>query len=672
MADAKRPNIKLPDGYENEEAFLTEMRDLFADDELSDLLNARAGTEDLQFLAGEQWDQAVKAKREGELKPVLTINRLPAFVAQVVGRRKLNETQVKIVPDASGKREVAKVREGLVRSIQKQSRATFAYDNAMIGAVACGIGNFQLALEYENDDVWDQCIRVKPILDHFSVVWDRMMTDPTGADASRCFVLDTMTWGDFNERFPWATPADVAQTRFNGEVSNTAWFTKADVRVVSYWRMRSEKRTLALMLDNTTQDITDKDVESDPELFANIAQRPDGAPFIREVDKPHAEMYLCSGLDVLEGPYRLPLDRVPVFRVPGWELRIGQQVHRWGIVRHMKDPQRLHNYWRSVLAEKIMRSPKATWVASDTSVAGREAEWRASGTSNDPLLIWNAESGQKPERSDPIQVESALIEQIAVTTQDLKDVSNIHEANLGMPSNEVSGKAINARVAVSDTGTAIYQDNIAKAIEECGRVMNDLIPIVYDTPRIVQVIGEDSQEMMQAIGAVADGEHLDITQGKYSVSAITGRSYATKREEAAESMMALAQAIPQVYGVAADLIVSAMDWPDADKIAARLKRAIPPNLLSPAEMSPEEQQAAQQQGEQSQQAATLAAQEQAAKIIKTGADAALSTARANNYTQQANAIPTRTQNETVRTASEATSRELRDHLAVVDTAVPGR
>jgi hypothetical protein len=32
---------------------------------------------------------------------------------------------------------------------------------------------------------------------------------------------------------------------------------------------------------------------------------------MREVKKRYAEMYICSGLDVLEGPYRLDISRVP-------------------------------------------------------------------------------------------------------------------------------------------------------------------------------------------------------------------------------------------------------------------------------------------------------------------------------------------------------------------------
>ena len=44
-----KPKIKLPKGYENEWAFLDEMRKIFADNTGADRLNREASLEDLRF-----------------------------------------------------------------------------------------------------------------------------------------------------------------------------------------------------------------------------------------------------------------------------------------------------------------------------------------------------------------------------------------------------------------------------------------------------------------------------------------------------------------------------------------------------------------------------------------------------------------------------------------------
>jgi hypothetical protein len=667
--EVKRPKIKLPPEYADEQEFLHEMRDQFGQDESFDYNNRVAGIEDSEFVVGEQWEDNVKSARIARRKPVLTINRIPAFVAQVMGSRIQNETVIKVLPDNGGTKDVAKVREGLMRSIQKTSRAEQAYDNALLGAIVCGIGNFQIELDYESDEVWDQSIRIARIPDHFAVLWDRSMTEPTGSDATRCFVIESMPYDTYMALYPWATPTSVISDRMPAEIANTTWYGEVDVRIVSYWTIRKRKRTIAMLNTGATVDVTD---ENRAEILLNVAQRPDGTPMIRDVMRSYACMYRCSGADVLEGPYELPISRVPVFRVPGWEIRVGSIMHRWGLVRNMKDPQRLHNYWRSAIAERIMQSPKNVWVASDTAVAGREKKWRDSHRSDDPLLIWNAESGQKPEPQPPVQVEQALIAQAEITSQDMKDVSNIHEANLGMPSNEVSGAAINARVRVSDTGTAIFNANLSKAIEECGRVANELVPVVYDTARVIKVMGDDSQQYMQAINDTTNPQSVDITAGKYSVTVSTGPSYATKRIEAAESMMALAQAMPQTFAQAPDILVESLDWPGSDKLAARFRKLLPPGVLSPNEQTPETQaaQAGQQQAQQVQQQLVLSKAQ--TDNAKAQSETALNFARAQNYATQARAIEPKIQNETLRTASETASRELHDHLATIELAHPVR
>lgn len=668
-----KPAVKLPDDYANEADFLSEMRKLFYDDVQFDRMNRDAALEDLRFLVGDQWDDLVRQRRELARKPVLTVNRLPAFVAQVIGNRRLNEASIKVLPDNGGSKGIAKVREGLMRSIQKISRAELAYDKALEGQVVCGIGNFQVCLDYDSDDAFDQSIRIKAINDHLSVVWDRTLSELTGADAGHVFVIDTMPHEQFKEEFPWAQPADVVtDTTLRGDLRANGWITMDDVRIVSYWRMRSKRRTVALMEDGQTRDITDelKDSEQAPDIIAGIMQREDGSPIMREINRKYAQMYLCSGTDVLEGPYDLPISRVPVFRVPGWEVSVGEWKHRWGLIRFLKDPQRLHNYWRSVLAEKIMQSPRAVWSASDTAVQGREAQWRNSHLSDDPLIIWNSESGQKPERVPPAIVEDALLAQAELTTQDLKDVSNIHEANLGMPSNEVSGKGIMARQRVSETGTVLYHDNLNQAIEQAGMVINELIPTVYDTPRIVKIIGEDSKELMVPINQVGNAES-DISAGKYSVTVVTGPNFETKRIEASENMMGLATAMPQVMAVAADLIVEAQDWPMADKIAKRIRTSMPPGIIDPADMSPEQQQAAQAAGEQANQERQFQIAQAVADYMKTQSETALNVAKSEQANATAAAVPAKLQNESINTASQAADRELRGHLEAIDVATSG-
>jgi hypothetical protein len=681
---ATKPDFEIPEGFENEADFLTCMRQDFYDDIQFDRMNREAGLEDLQFTVGNQWDDVTRQRRQAARKPVLTVNRLPAFVAQIIGARRQQETQIKVLPDNGGTVEVAKLREGLMRFIQKQLGAKVAYDNALAGAVMCGIGNFQVELNWSDADAFDQDIKIAAIADHFAVVWDRMGTDPTGSDARHCFVVETMRKRDFQREYPWATASDlVVDVTLRGDLRMNGWIAIDDVRVVDYWRVCTHTRTLALLQDGSVADLTDimdrhspkYDANKAAQLMSQIQQRSDGSPIMRDAEVPYAEMYKCSGLDILEGPYRLEIPRVPVFRVPGWEVRVGEWTHRWGLVRFAKDPQRLHNFWRSVVAEKLMQTPRAVWLASDTAVAGREKEWRNSHLSDDPLLIWNQESGQKPERPAPAQLEAALMQQAEFTNQDIKDVTNIHEANLGMPSNEVSGAAIVARQRVSDTGSIIYHDNLNMAMEECGRVCNALISTAYDTPRIIKILGAEGKQQLEAINQPNpdDPDHplKDITAGKYTVTVATGPSTETKRIEASENMMTLINAMPQTAAIIADLLVQAQDWPMADEIARRLRMMLPPGILNPADMTEEEQNAAMQKEAKGNTVAQIQLYQAVGEFLKTQSEVAVNNARARNFATQAELAPAEAARKQTDTASQAAHRELSGSLEAIRVADQG-
>jgi hypothetical protein len=99
----------------------------------------------------------------------------------------------------------------------------------------------------------------------------------------------------------------------------------------------------------------------------------------------------------------------------------------------------------------------------------------------------------------------------------------------------------------------------------------------------------------------------DLTTGKYDVTVSVGPSYSTKRIEAADSMMAFVQAVPQAGQVSGDLIARAMDWPGANALADRLEKLLPEGMID-KDVPPEQKQAMQDQMRAQQAAAQEALQ----------------------------------------------------------------
>lgn len=564
------PDDYTPEGFETVDEFLEDMREHHRLDVEHDRENREEALEDKLFAAGEQWDPQVLAAREG--LPCLKINTIPQFTAQLVGDWRQSRNAVKVVATENGDTNTASIRSDLIRSIEQKSRADRAYDNAFESAVTCGDGAFQIAVEYAGEDVFDQDIVVKPIDDALSVVWDRMSIDPTGRDARHCFVDENMPKKEFK-----ALWKDVEYDELGSDVKRSCYadgWTEGDFyRVTAYWRMIERKRLLFLFEDGSIH-AADKDTNLD-----ELVQK-HGAP-VRSRVAPcrYAQMHLVTGFAILAGPFEYRLNRLPVIRMTGRVQNAGGRRIRHGLVRFMKDSVRLRNFFRSVAAEQLGYAPKAQWIAPESAVDGREADFRKAHLSRDPLLIYNDGAEAPPQRVQPPPIEAALLNEAQVNTQDMKDITGIHDASLGIKSNETSGRAIMARQREGDVASMTYYDNGNASILEGGDVINQLIGQIYDGTRIVRLIGEDEQTKLLKVNDPYDPLSPDLSTGTYDVAITTGASYTTRRVEAAQAMMEAVQVFPQMMQVAGDLVAKAQDWPGAEELAQRLKKTIPPEYL---------------------------------------------------------------------------------------------
>lgn len=578
--------------------FFLEMRKRFNSGVEYDSKNMEAFRDDIKFVVGDQWDAAVKDRRERSKKPCLTINRLPAYVAQVVNTRLMNETEIKVYPDHGGTKEIAQIREDIIRSIYKNSDAKFARDEALKYQVAGGIGYFTLNVDYTGDDVFDQEIKLEGISDPNLVVMDPQSFRPCGGDARWGFIIKEYSVDEFKEKYPDAQ----VEASFAVDTGNTtSWYSKETIRTVRYWRMVTKgKKTIALLKDGRIEDITDIDIEH---IRDAIQLRSDGSLYTREVPDVVARLSICSGSEKLEGDFDYPMSSIPIYRVPAWEFRIEGETHRWGLVRNLKDPQRLHNYWRSVLAERLVSMPRNKFVAMKESIKGLETQWRTANQSDDSLLVYNDDT-LKPEQLEPPTLDPALLQESQAAAQDIKDVSNIQDASMGVESNEVSGKAIQARVRQTDVGTYIYHDRLRAADERCAKNINELIPYIYDTHRIITVVGRDDKEALKAIND-PNNKNTDLGLGRYGLTVTTGSSSVTKRAEAVEVMLTFINAAPQYAMMYWDLIIEMMDLPKSEELVRRFRMMAPAGMIAEEDMPEEMKQQRQQAAAKQQQAETM-------------------------------------------------------------------
>jgi hypothetical protein len=338
----------------------------------------------------------------------------------------------------------------------------------------------------------------------------------------------------------------------------------------------------------------------------------------REVEYPKVRHYAICADRILDGPNDVPGKYIPLVVVKGPERVIEGKTYVRSLIRDAKDPQRLLNFWVTDAAEIVDMIPKAPWIGTAKQFEGYEQDYAAANAENFPFLKYNIDQGAPPpQRMNPPNPPTAVFEQIGQAKQAIKDTIGMFGSEVGDKGPELSGKAILQRQKPGDVGTFAFIDNLSRAIAHCGRVINEMIPEVYDTQRDIRIRNVDDTETFVPVNTTAgaaldavmrnpeqyqgmdknklirlaakngrNARYNDLTAGKYDVVVTTGPSYSTQRQEAAQSLERLVAAYPPIMKIAGDLVYKFQDFLGAEEIAERVEKTMPPTLVPPKEGEP--------------------------------------------------------------------------------------
>jgi hypothetical protein len=599
--------------------------------------NRLMALEDIRFSRlNEQWPADIKKQREMERRPTLTIPKLQAFIRQVVNDARQNKPSIKVHPvDDNADVETAEVINGLIRNIEYTSNADVAYDTAVEASCSGGFGYWRVTLDYAYDDTFDLDLKIERVANQFSVYGDPASTAADSSDWNVAFVVNRMTKDDFKRQYKGKKNVDGAPACVDFDSDawsyDQNWYDGEFVMVGEWWQREEVERVIMKATDGRVFYQDQIEADEDLQLFVQngliqFETGPDGQPVSRVVKSYKVTQTIMSGADVLE-VNDWPGRYIPLVPVYGDEIILEGKRYFRSLINPAKDAQRMFNYWRSASTEMVALAPKVPFIGRKGTFDSDNDRWQTANTQSHAYLEYDLE----PPQRQPLDVGPAAgaLQEALNASDDMKAITGLYDASLGARSNETSGKAIMARQREGDIATFHFIDNLARAIRHTGCILIDLIPKVYNTARVVRVIGEDGSQETKAINQPApvidpqtgqpqmqpvmgpDGQPMqgpdgnpvmeavmamhDLTVGKYDLVVSSGPSFTTRREEAAFQMTELVRAFPQVAPAILDIMAKNFDWPGADEIAERLAAMNPQNQQ---QLPPE----VQQMIEQSQQA----------------------------------------------------------------------
>lgn len=562
------------------------------------------GLEDDKFVGGEHWPEEVRKEREEDHRPILTYNLLPAYTRQITNKVREERSQVKVVPvesdrnktpqvaNMTGTRDysLADIYSGIIKNIEHVSRADQAYDTAIKHAVDHGFGYFKLRNRWSRADPFVQELVIERVRNSYTVFLDPDAQEADYRDMQDAFIFGNVKKTTFEEKYPDATHTEFAQTAMGAAYDG--WYDTDSLRLAQYFWI-DWKDDEVLQLNNGKvvyfHDVKDVLDELKQKQGIHIVRDSNNAEMRKDVVRPVAMWQKMTARDVLEGPLELPFSAIPIFPVLGEELIIDGRTRYESAIRHAKDAQKSYNYFRTAAVEAVGLAPKAPWVGTEAQFAGHEDLYEQANTRNLPYLTYNHKEGvSPPARVVNSQVAAAELQNATQDAQDIQSIIGLHEANIGAESNEISGKAILARQAQGSTSTYHFPENLSRAKEQCGRLMVEAIPKIYDTARVMRIrLPDDTDDFVEINQSVEDEDSdrvtlvHDISYGRYDVVMEVGKSYKTQRQEAAELQMEILKVLgPEKAANIVHLIIKNLGIPGSDEVSAVLRKMLPDALKS--------------------------------------------------------------------------------------------
>lgn len=589
-----------------------------------------------------QWDSQLVYNRELVDRPCLTVNKTAQHNFLIINDAKQNKPGVRIRPVSDEATfDGAQIFQEVIYHIEYISNAENVYDYGTSYQVKAGWGYWRVATDYISSKSFDQEIYIRRIKDPMSVYIDPDINEADGSDARYAFIFEDMSRDLFNDKYP--DFKDKVGFAPLGNYSSDIWLTEHHVRVAEYYtKSQKDDKYVSYHDPDENQDVEElfSDLTKEQkEKFKLIKQREGNLPIElqtyreRKVLTDNIEWYKIAGDHIIErGPWLGKY--IPVVRLMGTETVINGEWDCCGHTRSLINPQQIYNYNTSANVEYGALQTKSPWLCDTEAIEGYEEFYKTANTVNRSYLphkTWSEDGRQLPPPTRPQapQASPAYVEQLKIAQNEMMMASGQYQAQMGENENAKSGVAINARQRQGDRSTYHFIDNLAIAVRFTGKILLDLIPKIYDTQRVKRIEGSDGTLLEVTIDPNATQAIQDITNpnnpimdkgriikqvifnpgfGYYDLQADSGPSFATRRMEAFNALTQIAAQNKEFMGVAGDILWKVADFPEAQVLAERWRKIIPPNITGDAP-NPALTQAMQQASEKIEQQLAIIAKQ---------------------------------------------------------------
>ena len=566
--------------------------------------NSVRGKDDMNFLLRDQWSAVERSEFSRLFKPAMTFNKLYDVIKKVIGEQRKNKPDL-IVRSLTGKANQKQIdlRADLVRTISYQSQNDLVYQTAFKQSLMMGHGAFEICLDYENPKSFNQIIKYELIPDVTRTSFDPTAMKPHKGDGNFCARQYVYTKEEFYATYPNVlNPVSYADPR---SLLDFQWETRDTIVVCKYTRKEWYPLKLYLLSDGRSVTETEWDEMQDEikmqteladssEVVGDIIRK--NIPTItgERMSKDYKiRQYVLTQNQIIEFT-EWPSKYLPIIFVDGDSNFINGQQYTRSFIHEAKDAQKFVNYVGSEIAAEIKNRRREQWIGTSDNIVGNEQMWRTPELQAGILIAKpDPKTGAMPQKMPAWELSPTLLQQFQRGSQDMREILGFSE-NEALQGHDMSGKARRERKLEGSMSAYVWFDNLNQAIEQGGRVVLDLLPVVAGENERHMVISKadgrtDSITLNKRAGEDANGKPVlenVLDQGNYDIEIDTGPSFAVQKDIALEFFQQTIQANPQTFPLIADLWAKNLDVQYMPQIAERFKTMVPPEILAKEEGKP--------------------------------------------------------------------------------------
>ena len=489
------------------------------------------------FYRGEQWDEYDMQELDDQGRPALTINTILPTINAVLAEQSSKKADIQFKPRGGGDQEIADVLTQVYAYIADYNKLDWVEQQVFSDGLIQDRGYFDVRVDFTEHIQGEITVEAKDPLD--------ILIDP---DAKQ---YDPRTWN---------------------EIFETKWMSIDEIEE-TYGQQQADKLR---MLAETGTTLGADSMEFEEERYGdtdeyNYGQQYPGDPenarmlrSIRVIERQYYRLDDCTYyVDPVTGDkrkvpnhwnkkkreefadqYALEMVTKKMRRVR-WTVTADSVVlfddfspydhftivpyfpyfrrgKPFGMVRNLLSPQEQLNKISSQELHIVNTTANSGWVVESGSLSGMTADDLEEHGAETGLVLEYNRGSTPPGKIPPNQIPTGLDRISQKAAQNIKQISGITEAMLGMDSPEVSGVAIQAK---QNRGSMLLQvplDNLAKTRQYLAEKILHMVQSYYTEERIIQITDESDpykpRQKLRVNEMTPEGEIInDLTLGEYDV-----------------------------------------------------------------------------------------------------------------------------------------------------------